>query len=142
MSEYTCRAAVPEDAPAFAEWVQNNPQIAPADVDAGLRKNSPTSVVLVVEKDGKPIVFAPFICVMQLCHLGFSPEAQASEKMRALNMMLDFAIAFAVQFGVRQITTLTREDYGVAKWAATHGFEKDGRELFRFDINKILPPQS
>lgn len=139
MSDYTFRFAEEKDAPAISQWVAENSQIDPIDVQAGLKTNSPTAVYFVVEKDGKPVAFAPFICVMQLCHLGFDPEARAAEKLKALNVMLDGAIAFAVQYGIRQITTLTKEDYGIAKWAAAHGFEKDGRDLFRLDINKLLP---
>ena len=135
---WTFRLATPSDAEAFAKWTAENPQIDPKDIEAGLKRNNPTVVVFAVEKDGVAVAFAPFYCQMTLAHLGFNPDSSASEKLRALNVMLDGATAFAVRFGVREITTMSRADYGVAQWAVRHGFEVDDRQLFKFDINTVL----
>ena len=141
MSEYKFRLAEERDAPAIAKWVAENTQIDAKDIQLGLKKNSPTAVYFVVDRDGVSIAFAPFVCVMHLCHLGFNPDSRASEKMKAMQMLLDGATAFAVQYGVTEINTLTRDTYAMGKWALAHGFEKDNRELFRLDINKLLPKQ-
>lgn len=138
---WTYRLAEVSDADAFAEWVRSNPQIDRADVLRTIKGNNPTCVTMVACCDGKPVAFAPLYAQIHLAHLAFSPEARASEKMKALAGLLDFAAAFAVQFGIREITTLTRENYGISKFAVAHGFEKDDRELFRLDINKLLPKQ-
>ena len=138
---YKFRLAEPADAPFFAKWAAENPQIDPADIDAGLQKNNPTSTTFAVENEkGEVVAFAPFYCQFALAHLGFNPDARAAEKMIALNTMLDGAMAFAVQFGIREIVTLSKPDYGVAKWATEHGFDCDDRQQFKFDINKVLVP--
>ena len=142
MSEYTFRLADETDAPAIARWVTENNQIDPEDVQLGLKKNSPTAVYFIVECDGKPIVCAPLICVMHLCHLAFNPAARASEKLNAMQTLFDGVTAFAVQYGVRRIQTLTLPEYGVAKFALAHDFVADDRTLLTLDINKLLPDQS
>lgn len=138
MSVWSFRLAEPADAEAFACWVAENPQIDPADIQAGLKKNNPTAVMFVVEKDGKVVSFAPLYCQMALAHLGFNPEALGSDRLESLNVMLDGVMAFAVQFGVREIVTLTDRKYPIAKWAEFKGFVPDGRQLFKFDINSVL----
>jgi hypothetical protein len=141
MSEWSYRLAEPSDGAAFAEWVQANPQISPEDVQRTLNGKNPTCIFLVACYDGKPMVFAPMYAQMHLAHLVFSPEARATEKLKALKGLLDFATAIAVQCDIHEITTLTRESYAMGKFALHLGFEKDARELFRFDINKVLPPR-
>lgn len=138
--EWTYRIATPEDAPAFAEWVQANPQINPKDIQRTMKGNNPTTIFLVACCDGQPVVFAPMYAQMHLAGLVFSPAAEGKQKLKALRGLLDFAMGIAVQFGVREITTLTRESYAMGKFAQHVGFEKDARELFCLDINKVLPP--
>jgi len=141
MNEWTYRLAEPADAAAFVEWRAANPQIDLDDVLRTSKERNPTCLYLVACKDGVPVSFAPLYCQMHLAHLVFSPDARASEKMKALAGLLNFASAIAVQFGVREITTLTRESYPMGQVALRMGFEKDSRELFRFDINKVLAGQ-
>lgn len=140
MSEWTFRGALPEDANLFADWVRNNPQIDPGDVQRTIQGNNPTCVTFVACLDGKPVAFVPVYAVAMIAHLGFDLDARASAKMQAMPVLLDGITSFFIQYGIRELAVLTREDYGIAKWAAAHGFEKDGRELFRLDINKLLPP--
>lgn len=142
MSEWTYRIAQPSDADVFSEWVRYNPQIDPGDVQRTVQGNNPTCVFFVACCDGKPIAFAPLYIQLHLAHLAFSPDTRAAEKMKALDGLLESATAFAVSLGIREITTLTRESYPMGKVAIRAGFEKDSRELFFFDINKLLPKQS
>ena len=51
MPKMTFRFAVPEDAPAFARWAAENPDIPEKDLAASLQKNNPTATVLVVEEE-------------------------------------------------------------------------------------------
>ena len=138
MSEWRFRLAEPTDAEAFSRWSLENDQVDRADIEAGRRKNNPTVVFFAVEKDGVVQAFAPLYCQMTLAHLGFNPEAEGKDKLRAMQMLIDGVSAFAVQYGVHEITTLSKEEYPVAQWAMKHDFELDSRQLFRLDLNKIL----
>jgi hypothetical protein len=136
MGEWKFRAAGPEDADAFAEWVTNNPQVEPKDLLATTQAANPTTVFFVIENDlGEVVMFAPVYCAAMLGYLGFNPESNAKERLKAMNMMKDGLMAFLVQFGIRELQTLTKPDYGVAKWALRHGFEAESRSLVRLDIN-------
>jgi hypothetical protein len=138
MSLWNFRLAEPRDAEAFAKWVTENPQIDPKDVESARKVNSPTVLTFVAEKDGVPIAFAPLHLVALLDHLAFSSDARASEKMQAMDVLKDGVSAFMVQFGIREIHTLSREGYPVAQWALKHGFDLEPRQLLRLDLNKIL----
>ena len=138
MSEMIFRLSEPADAPAFSKWAAQNPQIEQRDLIATLKAKNPTCLFFVVEEDGVPTLFAPCYCQMALAHLAFNPDADGKQKLRALNTVLNGVMAFAVQYGMREITTLTKKEYGVAKWALANGFEEEDRQLYKFDINKIL----
>jgi ABC-type amino acid transport substrate-binding protein len=131
--------AEPADAAAFTDWTCGNPQIDPKDAQAGLKKNNPTAVCFAVEDDkGKVVAFAPAYCQLTVAHLAFNPESDAEERKEALQWVLNGLMAFAVQFGIREITMTSKEKYPVAKWAVKHGFEPESRQLFLFNINKVL----
>jgi len=136
--QWTFRLAVPEDAEAFARWAAGNPLIDPKDLQTGLKKNNPTILFFAVEKDGVVQAFAPLYCPMILAYLGFNPEATSEDKKQAMQTLLDGVSAFAVQFGIREIITLSKEKYPVAQWALAHGFEIDPRQLLKLDLNKIM----
>ena len=138
-SNWVFRLAVPDDAEAFSRWAAENDQIDQKDLLAGTKAVNPTVLTFAVEDgDGKVVAFAPFYLNAALAHLGFNPEARASEKMKALQTMLDGAAAFFVQFGVREILTLSKPEYGVAQWALTHGFESEPRQLLKYDLNRAM----
>lgn len=140
MGGWSFRLAEPADAPAFAKWVAENPQIDPQDVNAALKENNPTVLYFCATKDGVPVAFAPLFCSMTLAHLAFDPASEGRDRLRAMKTLIEGVTAFAVQYGIREITTLTREEYPVGAWALKHGFDKDSRELFRLDINKQMIP--
>lgn len=138
MDEYKFRLAEEKDAAAISRWVAENNQIDPKDVQLGLKKNNPAAVYFVVEReqDGALIAFAPLVFVLHLCHLAFASESRASERLQAMQTMLDGAKKFAADFGVHRIQTLTLPEYGVAKWALAHEFIADDRVLLTLDIPK------
>ena len=138
MSEWAVRFAESTDAEAFAAWVKENPQIDYADVQTALSKNNPTAMYFVVTKDGKPITFAPIYLQAVLAHLAFPLDADGRDKLRALQMLTDAVAGFAVQYGIRSIMTLSKEEYPVAKWALKHGFELESRQALILDINKQM----
>lgn len=135
MSNWQFRLAVSDDAAAFAKWAAENPQIDQKDLIAGMGRTNPTVLTGVAEKDGVAVAFAPVYLSAVLAHLGFNPNSRASEKLEAMNVLKDGFSALMVQFGVRQIETLSMPDYGVAQWAMKHGFEQEPRSLFRLDLN-------
>lgn len=138
MNSWQFRLAEPTDAEAVSKFVAENPQIDPKDVLNGMKKNQPTVLWFVAEDDGVVVAAAPVFLSAVLAHLAFNPDARASEKMQAMNVLKDGVTAFMVQFGIREIQTLSLPEYGVAKWAVGHGFEQDPRLLFRLDLNKEM----
>lgn len=138
MSEWAFGLAEPADAEVFSAGVLGNPQVDPQDMLAGQGKKNPTVLTFVVKKDGVAVAFAPVYLAAVLAHLSLNPDTRASEKIQALEMLRDGVMAFMVQFGIREIQTLSKPEYGVAKWAVDHGFEQDGRSLFRLDLNKEM----
>lgn len=142
MSAWKFRLAEPSDAAAFSKWAAENTQIDPADLMSAMKANNPTVVFFAAERDGVVVAFAPLYCQMQLAHLGFNPEIQGKDRLKALEVLIDGATAFAYQFGVREITTLTKDSYAMGEWAAKHGFEKDERSIYKLDINKILAEEA
>src|SRR5579863_3692440 len=138
MSEWVFRLAEPSDAEAFSHWSAENPQIDRKDLLLGMKANNPTVLTFVAEKDGITVAFVPVFLSAMIAHLGFDPKARASEKMKALSVLKDGLMAFFVQFGIRELNTLSKSDYGIAKWAIANGFETDGRELFRLDLTREM----
>lgn len=133
------RLAEVSDAEAFSKWAAENPNIDQKDLIACLKVNNPTVIFFVaVNPEGKAVAFAPLYLQMTMGYLGFNPESRASEKLRAMQVLIDGTTAFAVQFGIREITTMSREGYGVADWAVNHGFEFEPRQQLKLDINKQL----
>jgi len=138
MAEWSFRLAEPTDAPAFAQWTASNPQIDPADIQAAQKAQNPTVLYFVVTKDGVPVAFAPVYVAAVLAHLGFDPLSSGKDRLKALGVLKDGVVAFMTQYGVREVQTLSKPDYGVAKWALAHGFEMDGRNLFKLDVNREM----
>jgi len=138
MSEWTFRLAQPTDAEAFSKWTGENTQIDDADKLAATKKNNPTVLWFAVEKDGVVQVFAPFYLQMAMPHLGFNPEAEWRDRLQGMQTLIDGMSAFAVQYGIREIITLSNEDYPVAQWAVKHGFDLEPRQLLKLDLNKTL----
>jgi hypothetical protein len=133
------RLAEPSDAEAFTRWTLANPQIDQKDIEAAKKDNNPTVLFFAVENaDGKVIAFAPVYLQMIVAHLVFNPGADGKDYLNAMQMLLNGTAAFAVGLGIREIVTLSKEDYGVAKWAVKHGFEVEPRQTIKFDINKVL----
>ena len=138
MAEWKFRLAGPEDAEAFVRWSTSNPQVDPKDIVSATKAKNPTVLVFAVEKDGVVQAFAPLHVQMSLDYLGFNPDADGKDKLRAMNMLNDGVAAFAVQYGIREITVVSKTEYPVAQWAMKHDFELEPRQLFKRDLNKIM----
>jgi hypothetical protein len=138
VSEWTFRLAMPEDAEAFSLWVAENPLIDPQDVRDGLNQNNPTTLTFVACLDGKPIWFAPVYLVAHLAHLGVNPEAKVETRKQGLERLMAYVGLFMCQIGIRQITTLTKEKYPIARWAKQRGFKIDPRQLLKWDLGEWM----
>jgi hypothetical protein len=138
MSDFTFRFAEPKDAKAFSEWTGQNEQIDPNDIQAASKAQNPTVLYFVAEKDGVPVAFAPVYLAAVLAHLGLNPDAKATDRLRALEVLKNGVSAFMVQYGIREIQTLSLPEYNVAKWAQSNGFEAASRTLFTLDLNKEM----
>jgi len=139
MSEsWNFRLAEPRDAEAFAKWSLENRQIDPKDRIAATKAKNPTCLYFAVEKDGVVVAFAPIYAQMILAFLCFNPETTADDRKHALQMLMDGVSAVAVQLGIHEITTLSKERYPVARWALGHGFDLDPRQSLKWDLNKLL----
>jgi hypothetical protein len=138
MSEWKFRLAEPADAEEFSKWIGENTQIDDSDKLAATKKQNPTVLWFAAEKDGVVQAFAPLYLQMILPHLGFNPDADGRDKLRAMEVLIDGVSALAVQFGIREIMTMSREDYPVAKWAVKHGFTLEPRQAFKLDLNRVM----
>jgi hypothetical protein len=135
-NEWKIRLAEPSDAASFAEWVA-------AGIGAGLidpndvadTQINPTTLYFVATKNGEPVAFAPCYLVTMLAHMGFDPQSAPRDRLRAMQVLIDAVSAFVRErLNVREIQTLTKSEYPIGAWSLKHGFKKDHRELFRFEI--------
>lgn len=137
LQDWKFRLAEPSDAAAFSKWSISNPLIAQKDIDAAQKKNNPTVVYFAVENPaGKVVVFAPVYAQMVIAHLGFAPESTAEGRKQAMQVGVNGIMDFAAKWGVREVVTLSKEEYPVAQWALQHGFDLEPRQLLKLDMNK------
>lgn len=132
------RFAEPADAEAFSRWAGMNPQVDEADLQAALRDKNPTVLFFAAEKDGVVQAFAPIYLQAVLPHLGFNPDTPDKDKLRSLQVLIDGVSALVVQYGVREIVTMSKPEYPIARWAVKHGFEVDERQQYKLDLNKEM----
>ena len=138
MSTWNFRLAEKKDAEDFAKWAAHNTQVDEADLLAGTKSKNPTVLFVVAEKDGVAVAFAPVYLSATVAHLGFDPNADGRDKLRAMQMLIDGTSALMVQYGVREINVLSKLEYPVAQWAVKHDFECEPRQTFRLDLNKQM----
>jgi hypothetical protein len=137
----TFRFAQPSDSEAFAKWALENPKIPHKDILASLSVNNPTTVVLVIEKDGQPVLFAPFYCQLNLSYLGFNPDVVGKDRLRALEALKWVAASFAHHHGIREVTVQTAKDYPIGQWALKHGFKEEPRQTFKMRVTPTVDPE-
>lgn len=138
MSEWNFRLAEPADAADFSKWIAENRHIDDADKLAATGAQNPTVLWFVAEKNGKPVGFAPVYLQATVPHLGFDPASDAEDRKAAMGVLMDGVSAFMIQYGVREITTLSKEKYPIARWALDHGFGQDSRQVFKLDLNQVI----
>jgi len=137
---FTFRFAQPSDTESFVKWSTENGKIPHKDIIAAMSANNPTVVFFVIEKDGVPVLFAPFYCQMVLAFLGFNPDARRKDRVDALESLKWVISQFAFDYGVREIAVNTSKDYPVGRWALKNGFVPDGRELFKMRVTPLIDP--
>jgi hypothetical protein len=138
---FTFRWAQPSDSELFAKWASENDKIPHRDVLASMSLNNPTCVFFVIEKDGVPVVFAPFYARMILAFLGFNPKAGKKDRLDALSSLQNVIAQFAFDHGIREIAVETAKDYPVGRWALRNGFEPEPRETFKMRVTPLVDPE-
>ena len=134
------RLAEARDSADFVQWTIANPLIDQKDVQAAKKKNNPTAMYFAVENaEGKIIGFVPIYLQILLAHLVFNPESTAAERKQGMAVGMEGLIHFAAGQGLREIVTMSKAEYPVAKWALANGFDLEERQLLKFEINKLLP---
>jgi hypothetical protein len=135
---WTFRLAELRDAEAFTAWTLTNPQIDQGDIQSAKKKNNPTTMYFAVESpDGRVIGFVPVYMQALLAHLVFNPESTSEERKQAMRTGMSGLVNYIAPWGVREIVTLSREEYPVAQWALKNGFDLEPRQLLKFDMNKL-----
>lgn len=134
------RLPEPRDSKDFAKWATENGKIPKKDILSVFKANNPTSTALVVEQDGKVIMYVPFYCVMNIGFLGFNPEASSRDRIKAMGAMLSVLAEFAKTYGVNELTVQSAKDYPVAQWAVKHGFEPESRQTFKYHVKPVEDP--
>jgi hypothetical protein len=139
-TDWAFRLAEASDAEAFTKWTFENPLIDPKDIQAAKKKNNPTAMYFAVDSpDGRVIAFAPVYMQALLAHLVFNPESTSEERKQAMQMGMSGLIHILSEWGIREIVTMSKEEYPVAQWALKNGFDLEPRQLLKFDMNKVLP---
>jgi len=131
MDEFTVRLAGAEDSEPFAKWIAESTQIPVEDVKASFKENNPTSVTLVIEKDGEVVLFAPVYAVARLAFIGFNPDKVGRDRLKAMDALKKTSQAFWGMHGITEIETLSLEGYPVAQWALKHGFTLEPRQVLK-----------
>jgi hypothetical protein len=138
---FTFRWAQPSDSELFAKWASENDKIPRKDILSSMSVNNPTCVFFVIEKDGVPVVYAPFHARLILDFLGFNPESGRKDRLEALSSLQNVISEFALIHGIREIAVESAKDYPVAKWAVKNGFEPEPRETFKLRVTPLVNPE-
>lgn len=130
----TVRLAKPEDAEAFSRWAVENTAIPTSDLEEFSKH--PTAVTFVVEVDGKPVFYFPVWALAKLGFLGFNPQADARERLAALNAGMEALQNFARNFGISEVqfTSTADEAYPMLRWCKKRGFEPVDKQHYRLEV--------
>jgi len=123
------RFATESDWSLLAKWAAENPDIP--EKDAWAVAASPSSVALVMaDDDGKILLILPWYPSLTIGFFGFSPEANAKERIKAMNAALPVVEKAAKKFGIAHVEGFSKADYLMAQWAEKHGFVEETRQAF------------
>lgn len=131
MKNYTVRLASPNDAAKLVDWLNSTPNNL---FDPEVLKY-PNLRVLVVEKDGEPIIFFPYHIVFQGESLALKPGADKKHLAYGFRVLENALLAFADCYGIREMS-FDCADESFSKFAECHGWEPGKHKQFR---RKIAP---
>lgn len=126
----TARFSTPADAPAFAQWALDNPDIPSEDIDA-VANGAP--MTLVIEVDGKPELYMPLIPAVTIGYLGFRPDQDARTKAIALQAMRAELQRFLNTLKISDAYVFTKAEYPMGKWALKNGFKPKAKDAFTLE---------
>jgi hypothetical protein len=127
------RMATEADAPAFAEWITNHPDIPQEDVKAVSACKIP--MVLVVEIDGEAEMFMPLLPAVTIGYLGFRPGMDLRKKARSLRAMRKALEGFQRALQIPDAYVFTKAEYPMGKWALRNGFKEKLEDGFTLRTN-------
>ena|SRR5438067_6305568 len=99
MNNYTVRLAAEKDAAQLTDWLNNTPNNL-FDPECF---TYPNLRVLVVEKDGEPIIYFPFDVIFQGGSLALKPGADKKHLAYGFRTLENALLALAVFYGIREI---------------------------------------
>lgn len=102
---YSVRLASPDDAAQLTNWL-NNTKDNLFDPSYFLH---PNMRVLVVEKDGQPIIYFPFDVVFQGGSLALKPDTGKKDLAYGFRVLEDALLKLAQVYGVKEIYTQCAE---------------------------------
>lgn len=135
MKNVTVRLARPEDAESFTKWATENQAIPTEDLQE-FGKHA-TAVTFVVEVAGKPVFYFPVWAICKLGFLGFNPQADARERLAALDVGMEALQNFAREFHISEVqfTSTADESYPMLRWCEKRGFVPVDKRHFRLEVN-------
>jgi hypothetical protein len=101
LKNYSVRLASEKDAAQLVQWLTNTPDnLFDPDI-----LSYPTLRVLVVEKDGEPLVYFPFHVVLQGESLATRPGASKKDLAYGFRLLDNAFVELAKPYGIRELFT-------------------------------------
>jgi N-acetylglutamate synthase-like GNAT family acetyltransferase len=133
--QYTVRLASEQDAAQLAEWLIKTPNNL-FDPDIA---QYPNLRVLVVEKDGEPIIYFPFHVVFQGESLALNPDADKKHLAHGFRVLENALLALAEPYGIREVFTACADD-SFSQFAERHGWTPVQHKYLRRKVAPCMKP--
>lgn len=132
--KFTARLMNESDIEELSHWATDNPDIPQEDKRV---LDYPSAITICVEKDGKPIMYAPLHFQLFIGFLGFEPDMPPTDKARALKEAMAAARRLCKAMQVREIHVATKSEYPMGKWALKHGFKDSEKNDLYLEVNSV-----
>lgn len=117
----TVRFANADDTELFAKWVNENTDITEADKKV---LKYPTTITMVIEEDGHPILFMPLALSFLISFLAFKPSLQAREAVEAVQAALEGLTNLGNSTGVCEVYVFPKPQCPLKKWTLQNNFNE------------------
>jgi hypothetical protein len=136
MKNYSVRLASENDAAQLTKWLANtennlfDPEVL----------SYPNLRVLVVEKDGEPIIYFPFHVVFQGESLALKPDADKKHLAFGFRVLENALLALAEPYGIREMF-FACEDESFSKFAERHEWKPVKHKYLRRKVGCASQPK-